>query len=426
MDTKNDGVLRSGGAARRGGNKKKKKPWIRTRHLIITVIAKIVLYPYIKLKYGARMEKFREQGSRQYLILSNHQTAFDQFFVGYAFRGAIYYVASEDIFSMGFISDLLRWAVNPIPIKKQSTDVSAVLNCMRVAREGGSIAIFPEGNRTYGGRTGYINPAIIMLAKKLALPIALMRIEGGYGVSPRWSDKVRRGKMRSYVSRVLEPEEYREMDDCAFLELIRRELYVDDVLAPGEYRGTALAEHLERAIYWCPCCGSPAEHESCGNIIKCKKCSSAVEYLPNRELRGVGFDFPYKHIADWYEAQMKFVNSLDTARAVDEPMFTDVCDLSEVEVYKDKKLLLGGASVGLFGDRIEICSEGGEYRFNFDEIRAITVCGKNKLNFYVGDKVYQLTGEKSFNALKYVNFAFRYKNIMKSERGEAYDEFLGL
>ena len=51
----------------------------------------------------------------------NHQTAFDQFFIGMTFKGAVYYVASEDLFSNGWVSSLLRWLVAPIPIKKQTT-----------------------------------------------------------------------------------------------------------------------------------------------------------------------------------------------------------------------------------------------------------------------------------------------------------------
>ena len=124
--------------------KKKKEPWMKKRHAVITFLAKGVAYPFVVNKYGIKIEKFKEQGDRQYLIIANHQTGFDQFFVGYMFKGPVYYIASEDIFSMGFVSKLLRWAVNPIPIKKQATDISAVLNCLRVAREGATIALFPE------------------------------------------------------------------------------------------------------------------------------------------------------------------------------------------------------------------------------------------------------------------------------------------
>ena len=50
-------------------------------------------------------------------------TGTGQFFVGMSFLRPIYYVATEDIFSMGFLSKLIRFLVAPIPIKKQTTDI---------------------------------------------------------------------------------------------------------------------------------------------------------------------------------------------------------------------------------------------------------------------------------------------------------------
>ena len=411
--------------ATKTNKKKKKEPWIKKRHAIITAIAGAVLRPYIKCKYNIKVDKFKEQGDRQYLILSNHQTGFDQFFVAYAFKGAVYYVASEDIFSMGFVSDLLRWAVNPIPIKKQTTDISAVLNCLRVAREGGSIGIFPEGNRTYSGHTEYINPAIVMLAKKLSLPIALFKIEGGYGVAPRWGDTARRGRMHARVTRVIEPEQYKNLTDDEFNKLINDELYVNEARVDGEYHHKRLAEYLERAIYYCPKCGL-STFESHDDEIECKKCGLKVQYLSTKELRGVNCELEYHFISDWYHDQINFVNKLDLREYINEPLYCENGSINEVIVYKNKKKLCENINISLYGDRIVILGEGTDITFNFDDVRAITVCGKNKLNLYHGDKVYQITGGERFNALKYVNLVFRYRNIKKAEKGEEHDEFLGL
>ena len=407
--------------------KKKKEPWLKKRHAVITHIAKGVCWPFITKKYNVEIEKFKEQGDRQYLILANHQTGFDQFFVGYMFKGPIYYIASEDIFSMGFVSDLLRYAVNPIPIKKQATDISAVLNCLRVAREGGTIALFPEGNRTYSGHTEYINPAIAMLVKKLGLPVVFVKIEGGYGVAPRWGDESRKGtKMRSYVSRVMEPEEFKTLSDAEMMEVINKELYVDETKIVGEYPHKRLAEYLERAIYYCPKCNALSTFESHGDEIECKKCGIKAQYLPNKELKGINCELPYKFIADWYEDQLKFVGALDLASFGDEPIFVENGAIDEVVVYKNKKKLYHNVKIYLYGDKIAVKGGKEEYTFPFDEIRAITVCGKNKLNLYFGDKVYQITGGERFNALKYVNLTFRYRNIKKAEKGEDYEQFLGL
>ena len=406
--------------------KKKKQPWMKKRHAVITLLAKGVAWPFVVGKYNIKIEKFKEQGNRQYLILANHQTGFDQFFVGYSFKGPVYYIASEDIFSMGFISDLLRWAVNPIPIKKQATDISAVLNCLRVAREGATIALFPEGNRTYSGHTEYINPAIAMLVKKLGLPIAFMKIEGGYGVAPRWGDESRKGKMRSYVSRVVEPEEYKSLSDAEVMEMISRELYVDETKSGGEFHHKRLAEYLERAIYYCPKCNALSTFETHGDEIECKKCSMKAKYLPNKELKGINCELPFRFIADWYEAQGNFVGELDLSAFGDEPIYVENVAIHEVVVYKHKKKLYENVNIYLYGDKIAVKGGSEDFIFPFEDIRAITVCGKNKLNLYFGDKVYQITGDKRFNALKYVNLTFRYRNIKKAEKGENYDKFLGL
>lgn len=405
---------------------KKKKSWAKPRHAVVTAVAGAILKPYIKIKYGIKMEKFKEQGKRQYLVLSNHQTGFDQFFVAYAFRGPLYYVASEDIFSMGFISTLLKWAVNPIPIKKQTTDISAVMNCLRVAKEGNSIVIFPEGNRTFSGRPAYINPAIIMLAKRMGLPIVFFKIEGGYGVAPRWGDTTRKGKMRSYVSRVMEPEEYKGLSDAEFEKVINDELFVDEARVDGEYSHERCAEYLERSIYYCPECNALSTFESHGCGMECKRCGMKVEYLPTKELKGVNCELPYRFVADWYDSQIAFVNSLNLLECCLDPLYCERGKLYEVIVYKNKKILFEDAEIKLYGDRFDIKQGEEELEFCFDNIRAITVCGKNKLNFYVGEKAYQFIGGKRFNALKYVNLVFRYKNIKKKERGEEYDEFLGL
>jgi len=389
---------------------------------VVCKIAYLVLAPYSRWKYGVKTERFKEQGDRGYLILYNHQTPFDQFFVGMSFEGPVYYLATEDIFSNGWISSMLRWLVAPIPIKKQATDISAVMNCFRVAKEGGTIAIAPEGNRTYSGKTEYMNPAIASMAKKMKMPIALYRIEGGYGVQPRWSDGTRKGKMRGYVSRVIEPEEYAEMSVDELYALIREGLAVNEGVADAFFESEKRAEYLERAIYVCPYCGL-SEFESQGNQVECKKCHRKIEYGRDKKLTGVGFEFPYQYVTEWYDYQNEYVGGLDVTQDMETPLYRDTSNLSEVIVNKRKVPLRKGAAICLYGDRIVI-DEGqtDEMVLPFSEISTAAVLGRNKLNIYHGDRIYQFKAGKRFNALKYVNLYFRYKNICKGE-GET---FLGL
>ncbi len=402
--------------------KKTKKKWIKFRHRVVRNILYCILKPYSRIKYGIKIEKFKEHNGRQYLILLNHQTPFDQFFTGMAFKGAVYYLATEDIFSNGWVSSVIKYLVAPIPIKKQTTDVHAVINCIRVVNEGGTIAIAPEGNRTYSGRTEYMNPSIAFLAKKLGLPIAIFRIEGGYGVEPRWSDKTRRGKMRGYVSRVIEPKEYMSMDNDSLHKLIADELYVDEAKADACFYSKRSAEYLERLLYVCPKCGL-ATFKSHGDTVECTKCHLKARYLPTKEFES-NDDLPFRFVADWYDYQKDFMNSLDVTEYKTEPIFKDSASFSEVIVYKNKQMLRERADVSLYGDRIVI-DEGkdDEISFLFDDVTAASVLGRNKLNIYHDKRVYQFKGDKSFNAIKYVHTYYRYKNIIK---GDENGQFLGL
>ena len=401
--------------------KKKSRKWLKFRHKVVGAVLRYPVWLLCCIKYGISIKRFREKEKRPYLILYNHQTAFDQFFVGLAFDDPIYYLASEDLFSNGWVSSLIKYLVEPIPIKKQTTDVKAILNCMRVAKEGGSIAIAPEGNRTYSGETVYMSPTIAPLARKLGLPILLFRLEGGYGVQPRWSDVTRRGKMRAYVSRVIEPEEYSALSDDELFSIIKDGLYQNEATADKTFKHARLAEYLERALYTCPDCGLTTL-ESRGDIIECKKCGKKVRHLPTQQLQGVDCDFPHSFVLDWYNAQSELINSLDLTPYLEKPMYVDQAALREEIPYEKKLLLCKSARILLYGDRIEIEADD-KHVFPFDDTAAVTVLGRNKLNIYHGGRIYQLKGDKRFCALKYVHIYHRNKNIKK---GDENDTFLGL
>ena len=396
----------------------KKKNWIKMRHKVVTFLLRPIFGVFVRCKYGIKIEKFKGQGKRPYLVLMNHQTAYDQFFVGLTFNRPVYYLASEDIFSMGWVSRLIEWLVRPIPIKKQTTDIQAVKNCIRIAREGGTICLAPEGNRTYHGKTLYMKDSISPLVRKMGLPLALFRIEGGYGVHPRWSDVVRRGGMRCHVSRVIEPEEYANMTNAELFAQIEQELAVDEACVIKEYRHKKNAEFLERMVYTCPWCGF-APFESHNDEIQCTKCKRRIRHLPSKELEGIDCEFPHRFVAQWYDQQNALVNDTDLLTMTEKPVFEDQAQLSLVHVNQYKEVLQKNVQVCLYGDRITV----GDMEFSFQDVGAVVVLGKNKLNIYAGSDLYQLQGSERFNALKYVNFYHRYKNLCS---GDPDERFLGL
>ena len=398
--------------------KKNVKKWLKRRHKIVVPFLRECFRPIALWMYHIKIEKFKQENGRQYLVLANHQTGFDQFFPSFAFKQHLYYVASEDIFSMGWLSKVIEWIAAPIPIKKQVTDIKAVMNCMRVAKEGGSIAIFPEGNRTFSGENVYINPAIGGLAKKLGLPIAFFKIEGGYGIQPRWSDVRRKGKMRAYVSSVLEPEEYKSWANEQMYQYICKQLYQNEANAEHSFFHKRSAEYIERVLYVCPQCGI-THFESSGETFRCTCCGKTAKYLPTTEISG---EFPFRFLLDWYHYQENYINNLDTLTLTEQPIIEDTCSVYRVALYTKKQLLAENVKLALYGDRIEL-SGGMKEVFPFDKVETVTILGKNKLDIYYADMVYQIQGDKRFNALKYLNLYHRFKNLTAEDKTGT---FLGL
>ena len=399
---------------------KNKTNWRKPWHGVVRNFFVMILEPYIKRKYHVTVEKLEYKKDKPYLILMNHQTGFDQFFIGMAYDGPIYYLATEDIFSLGLLSRIIDFLVAPIPIKKQTTDLKAIKSCVKVAKEGGTIALFPEGNRTFHGKTLYFKPSIVKLIRLVKLPVAIMRLEGGYGAQPRWSDVVRKGNIKAYPSKIIEVDEYSTLSDDELYELIQKELYIDETDSNDEFYHKKNAEYMERFLYVCPECGLTV-FKSKNDLVECLNCHQRVRYLPNKKLQGVTYDFPFTTIGQWYDYQCEYVKKLDLQPYNDNIMYEDTVRLFHVILYKYKKKLKNKATLRLYGNRLEI----DDSCLNFDNISSITVLGKNKLNIYVNDMVYQIKGNKSFNALKYVNIYFRYQNILKGE-GENNEQFLGL
>lgn len=400
--------------------KKKKSKWIKKRHTVLTKLVTPVFFVWAKLAYRVEINRLKKKDSRQFLILSNHQTEFDQFFIGLTFPQAVYYVASEDMFSIGFLAKLLKWAVAPIPFKKSTNDVGAVMNCMRIAHDGGTICVFPEGNRTYHGRTVNMKDSIATMAKKMRLPIAFFRIENGYGVQPRWSNVKRKGRMKAGITRIMEPEEFSSLSEQELYEIIKKELFVDEHTLQGEFRSKRLAEYIERAFYVCPDCGLSNFSSSCCRIT-CTRCGKQIDYLPDKALKGVGFDFRFKNEGEWYDYQEDFIRKLDLSEYIDTPAYEEKAVFIKVIPYKFKQVISKNAIVRLFGDRYEITFDNETRTLDFADISATTAVGRNKFNIYTREDIFQIKSDEHFNALKYVNFYYAMRN---GEDGNA--EFLGL
>ena len=229
-----------------------RRKWTSERHRWVVRLFKQPLRLYLWLALGFHSVRFREEDPRQpYLILANHDGPFDAIMMGMSFRQPIYYVASDHVFRLGWVSRLIRFLVAPIPIVKSIVDTRSIRDILTVFREGGSVGLFPSGNRSFTGAEMPIPPSTAKLVKHVKVPVLLFRYDSGYLATPRWSRHNRRGKVTGQVVRVLGTEELAAMS----LEEIHRVLQdtLQDVPPASReprqrFRGRKLAEYLELVL----------------------------------------------------------------------------------------------------------------------------------------------------------------------------------
>ena len=380
--------------------KEKRAKWTKARHRFFFFVLWPVFWLLGHIRFGLTAKRFKMKRKQNYLILSNHCCSMDPFFVSVSFPGKpIYFVASDDLLRIKFSSFWIKWMAAPIPKQKDVADFRFVSISKQIAEEGGSIGIFPEGNRTYSGNLGPIDEGVAKLAKTLGLPVLLYRIENGYGVDPRWAKKIRRGKMRGKVVRELSTEEIASMDMESLLNAIKEGLSspLDHSLS---YRSKRSAECLERVLYVCPRCRKLSTLLSFENKISCTSCGLSATYEPNMTFRSEDADFPFSTVSDWYDFQKKYITDFEL------PDSGTLLQDEGVKVFfshqsQPKKQLMSG-TLTMSKKSLKIENYVGELKLSFSEIRGVGITGKNKVVCYTheGDS-YTFVGKVNFNAYKY-------------------------
>lgn len=397
-----------------------KNKWSKFRHRVILNIAKAVVYPYMKLVAKCKWKKFKTNEPCVYLY--NHQTVYDQFLNGYICNSKVYHVMSDDITVNGFISKLLNFAIRPIPYKKASTDFALLKTCKKVISEGCGIVISPEGNRTFSGKTEYINPTISKFIQFLKVPVVFINIKGGFGVFPRFADKRRNGKITAEVVKVWKYDEYKDLSSDEILNVIKQELYVDESIPSGSYKSKKSAEYLERVIYNCPNCGI-TKFYSYNQNLKCTTCDYEVKYNEYKQFEKINQDVKFKNVNEWYEYQKQYMlnlnlSSLDPNNCI----ISDTIDVYKIIARKRRELLYEKADVSIYSNRIEINKDNDKIILLFNDILSAGIFGRNKLNIFTESDTYQFKNDKRFNPMKYLHFIYK----AKQEKGDIKDEFFGI
>ena len=354
------------------------------------LIFRLLTLGKIKLRFIKDVEKVEHPS----IVLANHGA-----FIDFAYAGTLLkkdapnFIVARMYFYRRILGNILR-SVGCFPKSMFTTDTESAMNCIRVIKRGGVLAMMPEARLSTVGRFEDIQPSTFDFIKKMGVPVYVINIRGDYLAKPKWGRGIRRG---SLVEAKLSPLFTKE--DLASLTVAEIEKKTIDALYYDElewlktrpqvrYKSKRMAEGLENILTRCPECGGRYTLRAKGSELWCEKCSLRTR-LDQRYLFDSSFRF--ESFVEWYDWQKEKMREEILA---DESF----CLESEVTLKhcsRDGKTILREAGKGVARlDRTGLYyvgtedGENVERHFTMDSIYRILFGSGENFEVYLGKEIF--------------------------------------
>lgn len=346
-----------------------------------------------------------------FIVLANHTNFWDPFLLSMCFSDPVYFIASDAYFR----SPLLKWLlglVGAIPKTKLVSDPGSIRGILEVVKNNGIIGIFPEGKRSWDGRTLPLLRPTAKLIKSLKLPVVSILFKGAYLSMPRWAKTTRKGRLVMELAGILTPDEINLLTTDEVYDRISKSLAYDEYAQQRTkmdvYTGKRLAERLELFLFTCPECGSTDGMTSDDSRFFCKTCEYSSTYnrygFFEENGRALRFDNP----SDWNRWQLK---QLETNLSANIKAGLDRVLMEEAGVIlrtaakaKPLRVLSEAGSLSLYPDRLEyILSDKQVFCFPIKKITGVNIQYNNQLEFIYENSTYGFSKKDGcMPAYKYV------------------------
>lgn len=366
------------------------------RHLFFWKEFFAIMRPYLIKRFNYKYALC--DAENPLLVVSNHVTDWDPFFIGMCFPQHLYFVASEHIFRWGYKSTLISWLVAPIARLKAVSATVSVREIIKRLKSGANVCLFAEGNRTWDGRTCDFLPSTGKLVRMSGATLVTFRIIGGYFTQPRWSKHSRKGMVEGAVVGIYPPDRLEKMTPEQINAIIANDISEDAYERQRKdnfsFRGEALAEKLETCLCICPVCGSVNTMTSRGDYFFCE-CGFTVRYGENGFFTGE--KVPFDNVTDWNEWQEHKIFELTDSDGDGEIFSDDGVELFIV-LSKNKIKKLGSGRLSLDRNNLTV----GSRTFPLEHITGISLIGRGIVSLTAGGVSYELVSTRPTCFKKYL------------------------
>ena len=393
--------------------KKSKNQIVFPRHMFWNHIYRPIVWFITKLKHYKRVNFLKMKKGESYIVLGNHQASLDGIFLPYSFQRHLYGVLTDSFLSKGWVAKMFKHQLGLIGKHKGAVDLKANMDMMRCIREGGSLLIFPEGNRSYGEFQFTMTDGFAKFIRFFKKPIVLFNFHGGCGVDPRFAKSRRKGPFYGEIKRIIQPEEFANWSDEELHKVIQENLRVYDSDSGELYKSNERAEYLERMFFVCPKCGKVETLYSKGNYLYCKECGLKVEYTEDLHFKSDDPDFKFERLVDWYNYQIDFVKNYQVGDGI---IFKEGTAKLYISYPDKKRELVAEGPVELTAKTIKFAGK----TIDIAEIEIASPINGNNFNFTTSTEEYLVKGDERFNPLKYIFMFNKLDTKMRNSKADIY------
>lgn len=344
-----------------------------------------------------------------YLLLGNHTNFWDPFYTGIYIDEPIYYVTSDAHFRNRSLRFLLN-LVGAIPKTKFLSDIRTIKEIIKVKQNNGIIGIFPEGKRSWDGKTEKILYSTAKLIKLLKVPVVISLLQGAHLAKPRWAKHSRKGRISISYKQIFDPEEIQTLTIDEIYQRLCENLEYDEYEYQRKhmipFKGKKLAENLELFIFTCPHCKSIGSLKSDDNRFYCTRCGYTTYYNEYGLLEKGAEELYFDNPGDWNGWQLhnleNIISSLENNP--EEVILQD----SNVTLFVGhglsplKRLGKGNININLqYLNFVDL--SGNKLSFELDKISGANIQLNYKFEFYYNKTLYRfIFDDLSVSAYKWV------------------------
>ena len=240
-----------------------------------------IVWLLTKLLFRFRVDKRAIRGVKEpFVIVSGHTCEYDFVFLCVAlFPHLLNVVTARFYYENPIIASLLN-LVACIPKLQFVPDVGAIKGMLAAKKAGCNIALYPEGHITLDGATGYTDPAVGKLLKKLGMRVLTVEFEGAFFAKPAWRRTTKRCRVNYKIVPLLSAEEIAALSEddirdrvaaaCSYNE------YDKQRARPHRIAGRDMLGRITNLIHQCPRCKAERAVERRGDRIICRHCGNGA------------------------------------------------------------------------------------------------------------------------------------------------------